>query len=234
MTRDVSPGTLAVSPARTVADQMAVAIVSADDSIPGLEASLRAHADCGKILAELARAPEPLVRMWALGKAPDILGIGAVSILRDRLADGDNDVRSLAWEGMVRLDPGQMRRELGRLRRALRSDDYDHAIDALWVIAELGASELIPEIKRASANWQPWRRRTAEMLIAVLDGDEASIVERIRGHDHVDMARLCRAATLISSPAADEALAGVVADSAVDDHCRDWARRALSRDIRAR
>jgi hypothetical protein len=188
-------------------------------SRPGAEAEI--------VLSRLAENRDPVIRSWAASAAAQAIPDRAPALLDRLMDDRDPDVRSVAVEELRRLDPSRLKAELPRLLKQLRRKDILEPVTALWTLAELDAAEAREDVRRiVERPHEPFHGRIAEIVLAVLDGDDELIASRLRAHEHYATAWLAYAARLLATPTARGALEEVAA-SAPDEECRGFAERQL-------
>jgi hypothetical protein len=210
------------------------AVVAAEErDVAAYEATLaELHADRGRaarILDELSRHKNPMIRGWVSGTAREVLGEGGVYIVMGLTRDRNPDVRRGAVRDLVQLEPETARRLIPSLRRRLRSRDLVEPVFALWTLAELGDRGSLPAVARiaaAKSDEHPFRRQCARVVAIVLGEQPEEIVERIRAHDHELMPWLARAARIVGTDEARAALAEC-AESAPDEECRNACAEEL-------
>jgi hypothetical protein len=78
------------------------------------------------------------------------------------------------------------------------------------------------------ARHEPFHGRIAEIVLAVLDGDDQLIASRLRAHEHEATAWLAKAARLLATPHTRRALEEM-AETAPDDEYRSFCSNALAR-----
>jgi HEAT repeat protein len=194
-------------------------------------ASLRAQRprEAERVLRRLAAHRDPVVRAWAAWAIGQALPSRASALLERLLDDRDPDVRGVALEEVRRLGLASVERHLPRLVAKLRSRDFFEPVSALWTVAELRAEDARAEVERiVERPAEPFHARIAEIVLAVLDGDDRAVAARLRGHEHEATAWLANAARLLGTPAARDALEEI-ARSAPDEECRRFCGEALAR-----
>jgi hypothetical protein len=212
------------------------AVVAAEerdaDAHDAVLADLRAdRGRAARVLDELSRHKNPIVRGWVSGTAREVLGEGGVYIVMGLTRDRDPDVRRGAVRDLVELEPDSARRLIPSLRRRLRSRDLEEPIFAMWTLAELGDRGSLPAVARiaaAESDEHPFRRQCARVVALVLGEQPEEIVERIHAHDHELMLWLARAARILGTDEARAALAEC-AEDAPDEECRN----ACAAELRA-
>jgi hypothetical protein len=214
---------------RTAAEYSAAReLVESDDDGDRLVDRLRDDINADAILRELAGSSSVDDRMWVVWVAPRAINERSVPILRDLVRDRDPDVRTEALSGLAELDPSAARDLWPQLRRGLRSKDPFEPIRAMWTIARLDVREAAPEIRDVSQQWpeRDWRRKISFIVLDHLEGRDASILQRIRDHDHEAMGWLTYAASLMHGPEAAATLAWAAATFEDDPECLAAVRKA--------
>ena len=182
-----------------------------------------------RVFGELSDHPSFDVRAWIPRSARLALGSDGLPIIKKMVKDGDADVRDIAIEELVALDPTEARSLIPSLRRRLKSSDSYAPVAAMWMLARLGATNALDDLDQlARGADQPWHQKSAEIAALALRGDSDEVVRRIDRHDHDAMPWLAEAARLIGTPECHRSLTQC-ADEAPDVACRNACRNALSR-----
>jgi len=185
--------------------------------------------EAAAVLRGLARHDDPVIRAWSASAAARAIPERAGDVIEPLLDDRDPDVRDVALEELRRVEPSRLEQELPRLLKKLRSRDVFEPVAALWALAELRAPQARDAIERVIERpAEPFHGRVAEIVLAVVDGDERALVSRLGRHEHDATPWLTKAARILGTPRLREAVEQVAA-SAPDDECRQIARDALAR-----
>jgi hypothetical protein len=203
-------------------------LVESEDDGDRLVDRLRDDANAEAILRELAGSSSVDDRMWVVWVAPRALNHRAVPILRELVNDRDPDVRTEAMSGLAEVEPSLGQELWPQLRRGLRSKDPFEPISAMWTIARLDLHTAAPEIRDVSQQWpeRDWRRKISFIVLDHLEGRDASILQRIRDHDHEAMGWLTNAASMMHSREAAATLAWAAAAFENDPECLAAVRKA--------
>jgi HEAT repeat protein len=194
-------------------------------------ASLRARPEreAESVLRRLSGHSDPVIRAWAASAAARAIPTRAYVLLEPLLDDRDPDVRSVAVEELRRVDPSTLERQLPRLLAKLHSEDIFEPVTALWTLAQLRAEDARADIQQiVEEPYEPFHARIAEIVLAVIDGDDEAIAARIAAHDHDAVPWLAHAGRMLGSQSVRRALEELER-SAPDEECRRFCQRALDR-----
>jgi len=142
-------------------------------------ASLRARPgrEAESVLRSLAGNEDAVIRAWAASAAAQAIPKRAHPLLEGLLDDPDPDVRNVALEELRRLDPSRVARQLPRVLAKLRREDVFEPVTALWTLAELRAKDARSDVQRiVDQPYEPFHGRIAEVVLAVLDGDDRGVI----------------------------------------------------------
>jgi hypothetical protein len=169
------------------------------------------------LLDQLAGHRDPVVRMWAADAAKAVFGLKAISFLSRLTKDSHPDVRDVARENLIGLDPASEQAMLPDLRRVLErgGDPWGEDRAAMWRVARLRDQPSVPILRAYAARYEPrYYHNRMPLVLADYIEDPSSIPRRIGEHDHEWMWWLWEAATLLeipgSSAAFNAALAGPI------------------------
>lgn len=169
------------------------------------------------------------VRSWVPWAARNTLGPEAVPLLLRLARDRDPDMRDIAIEELLEIDPQAARSLAPALRRKLQSREFFEPITAMWALAEIGDSSAREAILEAAANWDNARHRNTAEVATILLGDAPNeILDRMRAHDHRMMPWLAPAARVLGTEEAERVL-GECAESAPDERCKRICEEQLGR-----
>jgi HEAT repeat protein len=189
------------------------------------------HADPSKarqVLTDLSNDSRAEVRGWVPFAARKVLGRQAVPYLVALARDPNPDVSDLALEELLDLEPEAARTLVKLIRAKLRSKDPDESMFAMWTLAQLGDRDSVDAIRNVSEGSEfPFQRRTAEVVLLLLEAKIDEILRRIREHDHEYMVNLAHAAVLAGGQQGLEALKAC-AENAPDSDCRHYCQWNLS------
>ena len=159
-----------------------------------------------------------------------VLGKQAVPLIVEVLRDRDTDVRDIAMEELVELDPQSVRKLVPGLRRKLKSKDRFEPVTAMWTLAAIRDFSSLDAIREraAAGDAGPRLRNTARVIEMLFGKEPKEILERIREHDHELMPWLSKGARLIGSPEARDVLR-TCAETAPDRDCRTQCAFQLER-----
>lgn len=178
------------------------------------------------VLMELASSRDSDLRLWAAEVAEGVLGQGAVPVLRKLVRDRDSDVRIDALVNLARADPSEVAGLIPTLRSQVASENPYDAQAALWALGIIGDPATL-DIVRAAQTHSRLRVRGTAVAVELMLADPEQLYRRIENHDHEYMPWLARAAALLGTPEAREAL-GFCAANAPDEDCRNLARAKLT------
>ena len=203
-----------------------VKAASSDQAMNEILSALVADQRAASLLAELASYPDPIVRAWVAFAARRVLpreeAIGLISSLAN---DRNSDVRDSAVEELFELrpEPTVLTPVLKALRRRVLSKDFVEADFAVWRLAGLRDPVAIPGIELYARDPKyPYKAKSAQIALMLINNDDDRILELIRTHDHDRMLWLARAAGLIGTKEALEALEANASE--LDEQCaRDCA-----------
>jgi hypothetical protein len=187
--------------------------------------SLRADPGAAEpLIVSLLNRPEAQVRFWAGAMGAEILDKRFVPRLMRLMGDRSPEVRSLAIEELMRLDPEALRPHMARFRQRLHTtkDEMD-VRQYLFLLAQLDDRGAIPDIRAFADRPGRWiaNRRLADVIIAYLEKGPNEIVRRIDEHDHEHMSALTLVAhVLVERSEAIAVLQRCVA-ATPDEECRD-------------
>jgi HEAT repeat protein len=193
--------------------------------------------EAAELLSTLARNRSPVIRAWAATAAVRAVPGNARELVERLLDDRDPDVRLVALEELRRLDLSLVRKQLPRLVRQLESPDIWEPVSALWALADLRATDARASVERVIEQpAEPFHARVAQIVLAVIDGDEEGIATEIEQHDHIAMPWLARAASILATRKL-RAVVEQAAAAAPDEECRaacalaleEWGRGAAAR-----
>ena len=198
-----------------------------EEVIASLEARSADQAEA--ILRRVAEDEDPVIRAWAASAAASAIPTRAHVLLEPLLDDPDPDVRDVALEEIRRVAPSRLERRLPRLISKLYSRDFYEPVTALWTLAELRVVAARDDVERIAEDpYEPFHGRIAEIVLAVIDGNDEAIASRILDHDHEALPWLANAARLLGTPRPRHALEEM-ARSAPDEECRGFCQQALAR-----
>ena len=183
-----------------------------------------------RLLEELARHRDPVVRAWVLGVARTVLGKDGVPLmLRLARKDRDTDVRDVAIEELLELDRDAAQSLIPLFRERLGSSDPFESLTAMWALGAIGDQASIDLIRAKISGRQPdaLDRITGEVVIMML-ANPSEIPRLVREHDHERMPWLSKAARLLGTVEAAGALRSCL-ENAPDSQCRDQCRADLER-----
>jgi hypothetical protein len=199
-----------------------------------LLAAFRSSPQEGKrILEELTVHRDPVVRAWAPWAASRSLSQGdAVALALRLIGDRDSDVRHVALEELLELDVETAAKLGPTFRRQLKSKEFHEPIAAMWALATIGDTRAVEEIRAAANRWNnALHKNTAEAVSMVLEDRANELTRRIRDHDHRLMPWLSKAARLLGTKEARDAL-DACARNAPDDECRNFCREEVEKITR--
>jgi HEAT repeat protein len=213
-------------------DQAVVAIKSRSKvALKQLRGDLAQNPEAAdRLLRQLAENPDPVARDWAGWAAAQVLPrASAISLLTLLAEDTDADVRMEAERFLVELDRSLARRLVPRYIRALRSDDFLEAVNAIWRLTQFREGAALPAIQDLSVNAKhPAVRNNARIAALVLAGREADLIAGLRADDHVLCVLWTRGLGYLGTSAALAALRDYV-QTGPDAQCRDQAAGVLAK-----
>ena|SRR5438128_6882464 len=99
----------------------------------------------------------------------------------------------------------------------------------MWALAVIHDGGAVDEIRASADRWDnALHKNTAEVVSMVLEGRGNDVVQLIRNHDHRLMPWLSKAARLLGTKEAGDALEDC-SRSAPDAECRNFCQEALLR-----
>lgn len=174
-----------------------------------LEQDLRAMGPAAlPLLNSLAKYPSGIVRGWVASVLGERFGIEAVPLLRELVRDRNRDVRDEARWQLEQLGPQYVHELLPGVRADLRKglDPFGADKFAMFFLARSRDVEAMPLLRRiAEGNDQRHYAYRMPLVIADYIDNPASIVDRIRAHDHEWMFWLVEAADILGASGTDEA-----------------------------
>jgi HEAT repeat protein len=203
-----------------------VKAASSDRAMDEILSALSIDQRAASLLAELVSFPDPIVRAWVAFAARRVLRREeAIRLVSSLARDRDSNVRDSAVEELFELrpEPAVLAPLLKALRRRFLSKNFLEADFAVWRLAGLRDPAAIPSIERyARDSKYPYKAKSAEIALMLPNKDDELILELIRAHDHDRMFWLARAAGLIRTMEALEALEANAGE--MDEQCaRDCA-----------
>jgi len=183
-----------------------------------------------RILQELAAHRDPVVRAWAPWAARRSLRKAeAVAVALRLVHDPDSDVRDVALEELLELDLQAAARLTPMFRQKLKSKEFYDPITAMWALAAIRDRGAIGEIRAAAERWDnALHKNTAEVVSMLLEGRGDEVVRLIRNHDHRLMPWLTKAARLLRTKEARDALADCCRN-APDEECRNYCAEEVAK-----
>jgi len=178
-----------------------------------------------RILEELAAHRDPVVRAWATWAARRSLSkADAVALALRLVRDRDSDVRVVALEELLELDVRAAAKLAPTFRRKLKSKEFYEPISGMWALATIQDKGAVDEIRASAERWDnALHKNTAEVVSMLLEDRGDEVIGLIRSHDHRLMPWLSKAARLLGTKEAREALEAS-ARNAPDDECRNFCR----------
>lgn len=173
------------------------------------------------LLDQLGQHRETVVRMWAADTAKALFGLDAISFLTRLTKDSHPDVRDVAREDLIDLDPALEEAMLPKLRKVLEraKDPWGEDRAAMWRVARLRDQASVPILRAYGARHDPrYYHHRMPLVLADYIEDPPSIPRRIGEHDHDWMWWLWEAAKLLDIPGSDAAFAAVLAGP-IDADC---------------
>jgi hypothetical protein len=210
-------------------DQAAAAIVQgAKDELVRLRRELSQNPEAAnQILRELAGHREMRVRHWVTWAAPRCLGSAATEVLELLTSDTNSDVRLDAMRALVDLDARWARRLAPRYLEMLRSEDVIEQVQAIWRLVQFREQSALTALNYMALNDRDAGiRNNAGVAFLVLQGDDDSLLEGLRRHDHELMFLWTKGLGYLGTDRAFEALA-TFAKTGPDEECRAYARDML-------
>lgn len=199
-----------------------------EQALNALVVSLRESPSAALVAFEtLAESGEDEIRLWLTEVTPQVLGHDALPILRDLVRDRDSDVRIEALGAIVALDSDEAHKMAAMFRRRAGSNDLHEAQAALWALGAIRDVEALDVIRAAQLHDNAIPRNTA-IAVELLLTAPSELCQRIEEHDHVLMPWLAKAAEILGTEAARQALESC-ALNAPDEECRFWANKMLNR-----
>jgi hypothetical protein len=181
------------------------------------------------LLDRLAELPDPVVRAWAGTAAVEVLGQDAIPLLTRLQRDRDPDVRDVARQDLVAIDPAFERSFFPQYRRALRrrADPWGEDRVAMHTLSRARDPEAAPLLREYAAHYEPryWHNRMPLVLADYIE-DPESVTRRIRDHDHDFMYWLVEATAMLDIPDAEDALTEALG-RATDETCTNIIRERL-------
>lgn len=181
-------------------------------------------------LMELSIAEAPDVRAWAIWAASQVLSAAeAVAVISPRVRDPDPDVADVALSTLFEIDPKTTHQHVTHLQRQTASRDFFAPVRAGWALARLGVESSEAFLLRMiEAPAYPWHAKEATVALMLLRGEHDEILDALESHRSHGLCRqLVRAAVLIATPKAQDALRRVIDNDAIDNECREFAELAL-------
>lgn len=173
------------------------------------------------ILEALAANTSKSVRFWAAAAAPSILDAASAPLLVQLARDRDRDVSDTAVDELLRIDPEAARVVLPRLRRDLKSNDFQWPVFAMLRLAVLRDIDSLPAINEIAHHpAHPYQAIVAGAAALFLEGRIDEITRRIRSHDHVAMPWLTYLASASGDIDAIQSLRECASSMILDDECR--------------
>ncbi len=213
---------------RTVA---AAVEAGSDADLDVVLARLRSdRAAAARVLTELATHRSPEVRSWVPWAARRVMGTEAVQLI-SKIASEDRraDVRHAATVELLELDQAAAQTLAPVLRRRLQSKNPFEALGAMWALARIGDKQSVGAVRElVTDSDRQLLRRSAAVVLMILEGSGEEILARIRAHDHELMPWLPEAARLVAGGGALPTIEEC-ARTAPDDDCRSYCEQALQR-----
>jgi hypothetical protein len=183
-----------------------------------------------RILQELASHRDPVVRAWAPWAARRSLSKGdAVALALRLVRDPDPDVRDVALEELLDLDLQAAAKLAPTFRQKLKSKDFYETISGMWALAAIRDTGAMDEIQAAADRRDnDLSKGTAEVVRMLLEGRGDEVIRLIRNHDHRLMPWLSKAARLLGTNEARNALADC-SQNAPDDECRYFCQEEVAK-----
>jgi hypothetical protein len=227
--------TLALDPRDTDAWARRVLAYEGEAEHKRLLAELAAAPDDARVVLEqLAGHRDPVVRAWAGTAAKDVFGDEAVPLLTRLMRDRDADVRDVAREDLIALDPMFEQTLLPAMRKVLqrRKDPWGEDKAAMWRVARLRDRESASILRDYANHFESrhYHHRMPLVLAAYIE-DPTSLARRIREHDHDSMFWLLEAARRLQAPGMEEAIVDAL-ELPVDAECVEIIRGASPRYAR--
>lgn len=186
------------------------------------------------LLGELASHEDPVVRAWALGAIGVSIRAAGVDILvAHAKSDRDTDVQSIAIEELLEVDVDAARKLAPKYRPKLKSADIDEPVTAMWMLASVRDYESLEAVRaiREGAD-RGFHRKVATVVCMILEGKSDEILAGIRSHNHDLMPWLARAAGILGTLEALEALQQC-ANAPIDEECK-WSCRSEAEELSQR
>lgn len=201
-----------------------------DADAPQLLDALAANRDGAiGLLDRLANVRNPIIRAWAGTAASAVFGRDAIPLLTQLTKDRDPDVRDVARQDLVALDPSFEQTFFPAYRRALkrRKDKWGEDREAMWALARAKDREAVALLRDYASHYDPrhYHNRMPLVLADYIE-DPSSVVRRIRDHDHDFMFWLVNALAYLEFPEAQQVLTEALAEP-FDNACVDIIRERL-------
>jgi hypothetical protein len=185
-----------------------------------LEQDLRAMGPAAlPLLNSLAKYPSGVVRGWVASVLGERFGMEAVPLLRELVRDRNRDVRDEARWQLEQLGPPYVHELLPGVRADLRKglDPFGADKFAMFFLARNRDVDAIPIIRRMAED-KDQRHYAYRMPLVIADyiDNPASVVDRIRAHDHEWMFWLVEAVDTLGASGTDEAFEAAIG---FDDEC---------------
>jgi hypothetical protein len=178
------------------------------------------------LLERLASFRDPIVRAWAGSAAVAVLGRDAIPLVARLLKDRDADVRAIAQEDLVGLDPDFEHTFLPDYRRALKRRKAPWGGDrkAMFALARARDADAVPLLRQYASHYEPpyWHNRMPLVLADYIE-DPTSVSRRIRDHDHAFMFWLVDASAILGIDDAEKAKAEALRQP-IDEGCAEILR----------
>jgi hypothetical protein len=199
-------------------------------AIEGLHKELRTVSveEATRVLTELVRHRNPVVRGWVTFAAPPLLGRAAAPLLDILAEDRDTDVQTEAMDELVKLDRRYASKWIPRYFALARGKDSLYAIYGMLRLTRYrvpGAVEVFRDLADAA---HPAIRNHANVLSLVLEGREDDLIHGLQQDDHTLISIWIKGALYLGTQRTIDALESV---SQTDVHpaCRERARDALKK-----
>lgn len=182
------------------------------------------------LIMSLLKRPEAQVRFWAGAMGAELLDKPFVPQLVRLMGDRSPEVRSLAIQELLRLDPEALRPHIARFRQRLHTTKDEMAVGQyLFLLAQLNDREAIPDIRAFADRPGRWiaNKRLADVIIAYLEKGPNEIVRRIDEHDHEHMFPLTLAAQKVVKRSDAIPVLRRCVTASPDEECRGDCERAL-------
>jgi hypothetical protein len=185
--------------------------------------------NASRLLDRLAELPDPVVRAWAGTAAVQVLGREAIPLLMKLQRDRDPDVRDVARQDLVAIDPAFERSFFPAYRKALtrRTDPWGEDRVAMLTLAKARDPEAVPLLRDYASHHEAryWHNRMPLVLADYIE-DPDSVTRRIREHDHDFMYWLVEATAFLDIPDAPDALSEALGQAS-DETCLGIIRERL-------